>query len=108
MSIALVKVPDDCTLKKPTQPHSPLPVSLPAGIFLTDIGKGRGLSVEQGTQLLAVMYGCNVVGRGCVGLLQILGHLSAQQLLGGSLGCCGVAAFGFSLLDHVGEGERES
>ena len=61
--------------------------------------------MEQGTQLLTVMYGFNVAGRASVGLLQFTRKISAVRLHGAVIFGGGVAAFGFTLLDYIGDGK---
>ncbi|XP_070208341.1 uncharacterized protein [Littorina saxatilis] len=70
------------------------------GIFLTDIGRERGLSVEQGTHLLVILYCSNVAGRGLIGLILYIRHFSSLGLLGATTLIAGLAAYGFTLLDY--------
>ena len=75
-----------------------------AGIFLTDIVRDRGLTVGQGTQLLMVMYACNVLGRGGVALVKTLCKLSMVPVFGAVLLSCGLSTFTFTLVDYANDG----
>ena len=75
-------------------------------VFITDITKGRGLSVKQGTQLLTVLSTFSMVGNGAVALLYVIKKMAMLRLYAAIIFGCALAMFSFTLLDHLGGGKN--
>jgi len=75
-------------------------------IFITDITKGRGLSVKQGTQLLTVLSTFSMVGKGAIALLYVIKKMAMLQLYAAMIFACVLAVFSFTLLDYLHGGKH--
>ena len=75
-------------------------------IFITDITKRRGLSVQQGTQLLTVLSTFSMVGKGAVALLHVIKKMAMLRLYAAMIFGCALAMFSFTLLDYLGDGKH--
>jgi len=75
-------------------------------IFITDITKGRGLSVKQGTQLLTVLSTFSMAGKGAVALLYFIKKMAMLRLFAAMIFGCALAMFSFALLDYLGGGKH--
>ena len=75
-------------------------------IFITDMTKGRGLSVKQGTQLLTVLSTFSMVGNGAVAFLYVIKKMAMLRLYAATTLGCALATFSFALLDYLDGGKN--
>ena len=75
-------------------------------MIITDITKRRGMSMQQGTQLLTVLSAFSMVGKGAVALLYVIKKMAMLRLYAAIIFGCALAMFSFTLLDHLGSGKH--
>ena len=62
--------------------------------------------MQQGTQLLTVLFTFSMVGRGAVALLHVVKKMAMLRLYAAMIFGCALAMFSFTLLDYLDGGKH--